>query len=217
MSLTRRLAATALNVGLLALLLLVYKHPHAGAYGNPDAFVFGRGNAPADVRDQIVRQLDAFQAGYRDRDLTGLRSFSNRLLADQVTALGTMPQEIYVGREAVDDLVRSDWESWGDCTFFPGTAHVSSRGDVAWFAMMGYVEFDLSRFLVLPLRVSGVLTRADTQWTFTQLQFQFDLDLSFLLLTDLVLIAWLVVNVVLLLWILFRRARGLGAHPAPAG
>lgn len=207
MSLTRRLAVTALNIGLLALVFMVYTHPHAGVYGQADAFVFGRGNAPADVRDAVVRQLEAFQDGYRRRDLGALRSFSSRLMADDVTALGTMPKEIYTGRAAVDDLVRTDWESWGDCTFFPRTAHVSSRGDVAWFAMIGYVEFDLSRFLVLPLRVSGVLTRSDTGWTFGQLQFQFDLDLSFLLLTDLVLIAWLVVNLALLLWMLVRLVR----------
>lgn len=207
MSLTRRLAATALNIGLLALVFMVYTHPHAGIYGQTDAFVFGRGNAPAEVRDAVVGQLEAFQDGYRRRDLGALRSFSGRLMADDVTALGTMPKEIYAGRAAVDDLVRTDWESWGDCTFFPRTAHVSSRGDVAWFAMIGYVEFDLSRFLVLPLRVSGVLTRSDTAWAFSQLQFQFDLDLSFLLLTDIVLLAWLVVNVVLLLWTLVRLLR----------
>ena len=207
MALTRRLAATALNVGLLALVFMVYTHPHAGVYGKSDAFVFGRGNAPAEVRDAVVRQLEAFQDGYRRRDLAALRAFSSRLMADEVTALGTMPKEIYAGRAAVNDLVRTDWESWGDCTFFPRTAYVSSRGDVAWFAMIGYVEFDLSRFLVLPLRVSGVLTRSTMAWTFSQLQFQFDLDLTFLLLTDILLIAWLVVNVALLLWTLVRLVR----------
>jgi len=217
MSLTRRLLATALNVGLMVLLFMVYAHPHAGTYGKADTFVYGRGDAPADVREEVVRRLSAFQDGYRKRDPKALETFSSSLLADEVTALGTMPREIYVGRKAVTELVRTDWDAWGDCTFFPHTAQVSARGDVAWFAMIGYVEFDLSRFLVLPLRVSGVLARAGTEWRFTQLQFQFDLDLTLLLVADLILIVWFVVNIALLLWVLIRMARRRTGLAAPAG
>lgn len=216
LSLIRRLLATTLNVGLMVLLFMVYAHPHAGAYGKTDRFVYGRGDATADVREQVVRQLSAFQDGYRKRDPGALGTFSSSLLADGITALGTMPREVYVGRQAVDELVRTDWEAWGDCTFFPHTALVSSRGDVAWFAMIGYVEFDLSRFLVLPLRVSGVLVRAGTEWKFTQLQFQFDLDLTLLLVADLVLIVWFVVNIVLLLRVLIRLARRRAGLATPA-
>jgi hypothetical protein len=209
MSLSRRLLALALNVGLLILGFAIFRHPHAAAYGTPDAYVYGRGGAPAEVRAQVGHVLAAFSDGYRTRDLGAVGTFSTRLLSDDVMALGTMPKEVYVGRKAVTDLVRTDWESWGNCTFYPETARISSQGDTAWFAMIGSVVFDLSKYLVLPLRVSGVLTRDDGGWRFSQLQFQFDLDLTLLLVVDMVLLVWLAVNVGLLLWILTRRLRGV--------
>jgi hypothetical protein len=207
MTLRRRLPALALNLVLLVIALAIFSHPHREAYGAGDVFVYGRGSAPDNVREAVSRQLDAFQEGYRRRDPAALDTFAGRLLAPDVTALGTMPREIFVGADAVRDLVRTDWESWGDCTFFTKTAQISSHGDTAWFSMIGYVEFDLSRFLVLPLRVSGVLTRNGADWRFTQLQFQFDLDLTLLLLLDVVLLGWLAVNVALLAAIAVRRLR----------
>ncbi len=212
MTLRRRLAALALNLVLLAIALAIFRHPHREVYGTGDVFVYGRGSAPDEVRDAVGRQLEAFQEGYRRRDPGALDAFAGRLLAPGAVALGTMPREIYVGAGAVRDLVRTDWESWGDCTFFTKTAQISSHGDTAWFSMIGYVAFDLSRFLVLPLRVSGVLTRSGSDWRFAQLQFQFDLDLTLLLLLDVVLLAWLAVNVVLLAAIAVRRLRP-GARP----
>ncbi|MFO7693304.1 MAG: nuclear transport factor 2 family protein [Vicinamibacterales bacterium] len=204
----RRQALTLLlNVLLLAVLLAVFRHPHAQAYGAGDNFVYGRGTASADVRRDLVRQLEAFQDGYLKRDIGALDAFAARLLAPDVVALGTMPREIYVGADAVKTLVRGDWESWGDCTFFSNTAQISSLGDVAWFSLIGYVKFDLSRFLVLPLRVSGVLTRTDGDWRFAQLQFQFDLDLSLLLLADVLLLIWLAVNIVTLVIAVVRGRR----------
>lgn len=207
MPIVRRLAALALNVLLLAAAFAIFKHPYATAYGNADAFVYGRGNAPADVREAVVGQLEAFGDGYRRRDLRAVDAFSAGLLADEAMALGTLPREVYVGRKAVTELVRTDWESWGDCTFFHRTAHVSSRGDTAWFAMIGFVKFDLSRFLVLPLRVSGILVQDGGAWKFSQLQFQFDLDFSLLLLVDVILLAWLAFNTGGLVMALFRQRR----------
>ena len=69
--------------------------------------------------------------------------------------------------------------------------NISTQGNVAWISTIGFVEFDLSRFLVLPLRFSGVLVLEDFGWKFQQVQFQFDLDSSF------------TVMAILLLWILF--------------
>ena len=111
---------------------------------------------------------------------------------DDTTILGTMPREIYVGFDQAADLVRTDWQSWGDCLFDLENVHISSSGEVAWIATVGFVRFDLSRFLVLPLRLSGVLVREDGIWRFQHLQFQFDLDLSYLLLITALLGIWLV-------------------------
>jgi hypothetical protein len=89
-----------------------------------------------------------------------------------------MPQEVLLGVSRVERLIRADWASWGDCTFFLDGTHVSTEGGVAWIATVGFVAFDLSRFLVLPLRLTGVLVNENGIWRFQQLQYQFDLDLS---------------------------------------
>ncbi len=67
---------------------------------------------------------------------------------DNLLVLGTSPGEVYSGYDRAARLVRSDWESWGDCRFMVDSANISSEGDIAWFATKGYVKFDLSGLLV---------------------------------------------------------------------
>ena len=55
-------------------------------------------------------------------------------------------------------------------------ANISVKDSVAWISTIGYVEFDMSRFLVLPLRYSAIMVLDDSSWKFQQIQFQFDLD-----------------------------------------
>ena len=121
--------------------------------------------------------------------------------------LGTLPMEVFRGSQRVKRLVRSDWESWGNCRFQLENAHISSRGDVAWITVHGAVTFDLSRFLVVPLRLSAVAVKQADGWRFQQMQFQFDVDLSRVLAANLLLILWLVVNLGLLAWEIWQRAR----------
>ncbi len=104
-------------------------------------------------------------------------------------------------------MIKTDWESWGDCRFRLGETHVSAAGDVAWFATVGSVTFDLSRFLVLPVRLRGVMVNEGGAWRIRQAQFQFDLDLSGLLLVDLLLLAWMAVNLAWLAAVVFGRRR----------
>ena len=110
---------------------------------------------------------------------------------ENILILGTMPNEIYSGYDESTDLVRSDWLEWGDVRLLVQNANISTQGNVAWISTIGFVEFDLSRFLLLPLRFSGVLVQEDFGWKFQQVQFEFDLDSSF------------TVMAILLLWILF--------------
>ncbi len=110
-----------------------------------------------------------------------------------------MPGEIYIGYEQAGELVKSDWESWGDCRFAMDSAHISSNGGTAWFSARGFVKFDLSKLLVIPLRFTGVMVNEDGTWKFQKQQFQFDIDFSSLLPAILLLTAWLAVEIVLLL------------------
>lgn len=215
---TSKWAVSALRIlfVLLALSLAVrtLQNPHPTFCGAGDTFVFSEGNAPEPDRSEIVDQLKLFQEGYAARDTSRVDSFARQLLSDEILILGTMPQEIYRGFDEARELVRTDWESWGDCTFLVEQARISTHDNVAWVSTIGEVQFDLSRFLVMPLRLTGVMANEEGTWRFRQLQFQFDLDLSFLLLLILVLIVWLVAEVMVLLvrggLALSRAGRGRG-------
>jgi hypothetical protein len=180
----------------LGLTLLIttktFKIPHKAFYNNPEAYVFAKGNADQEVRKQIEQKLHQFQQGYEARDTSVLAFFMDELFSQEnILILGTMPHEIYSGYDEATDLVRSDWMQWGDVRLLVQNANISAHGNVAWVSTIGSVQFDLSRFLELPLRISGVLVQEDFGWKFQQVQFQFDLDSSF------------TVMAILLLWILF--------------
>lgn len=131
---------------------------------------------------EIMEQLELFQQGYAARDTSGLASFMDRLISrQQILILGTMPNEIYSGFEEAADLVQSDWLSWGDVKLLVEQSNISGSDSVVWVSTIGTVEFDLSRLMVLPLRFSGVMVREGQDWKFQQLQFQFDLDSSWIL------------------------------------
>ena len=182
---------------LLYSVMIVLSHPHEAYYDANDAFIFSIGNAPDSIRSDIVEQLHKFQYGYTDRDTTQIKPFMDQLFSEEnILVLGTMPNEILFGKEKVSKLVFSDWKRWGDCTFLMNNAHISTSGNVAWISTIGYVKFDLSRFLILPLRLSAVMVKEHLTWKFQYMQFQFDLDFTFLLLTIMLLIVWLTASIV---------------------
>ena len=190
-----------LAVGLLSVLLysvlIVLRHPHKAYYDSKDSFVFSKGNAPEGVRAEILQQLHRFQDGYASRDTARLDSFMEQLFSrDNLLILGTQPRETLSSYERARALVSSDWRTWGDCTFLMDNAHISTAGDVAWVSTIGYVEFDMSRFLVLPLRLSAVMVKKSNVWRFQQMQFQFDLDVTSLLVIIILLLIWLPTSLV---------------------
>lgn len=201
MSISKRILILLFNALLIVLLWLHYI-PHQEAWRNATAW----GSATPEVRTDVLRQLQLFQDGYTKRDVKQLDAFMNRVFSRQrPIVLGTMPSEIYVDYNGATEVVRSDWESWGDCRFRLDETQVSAVGDVAWFATVGSVKFDLSRFLVLPLRLTGVMINENGTWKIRQAQFQFDLDLSALLLVDFLLVIWAALNLMLLAIEVYRR------------
>ena len=182
-----------------------FKIPHKTFYNNLDAYVFSKGNADPEVRNQIEQKLRQFQEGYEARDTTVLYYFMDDLFSQEnILILGTMPNEIYAGYDEASDLVRSDWLHWGDVRLLIQNANISTQGNVAWISTIGFVEFDLSRFLVLPLRFSGVLVQEEFGWKFQQVQFQFDLDSSFTVMA--ILLLWLLfgLSILRLFYLLYR-------------
>jgi hypothetical protein len=193
---------------LLYSVIIILRHPHKAYYDAKDDYIFSYGNAPESVRSEIIEQLNKFQDGYTHRDTAQLESFMEQLFSrENILVLGTMPNEILIGQDKVSKLVLSDWESWGDCTFLMNNAHISTSGNVAWISTIGYVKFDMSRFLILPLRLSAVMVKENLDWKFQYMQFQFDLDFTFLLLTIMLLIIWLSVSLVSFTVMTVKRLR----------
>ena len=193
---------------LLLLVLVILRKPGAKYNGAGADYVYSAGNAPSLIRSQITAQLQKFQDGYTLRDTDRVQPFMDELFSkENILVLGTMPDEVYTDHEAVSDLIYSDWNAWGDCTFLIENAHISTAGDAAWISTVGLVEFDLSRFLVLPLRLSAVMVEEDDAWKFQFMQFQFDLTLIPLILAVPLLIVGFAVSVGNLIVVTVRDVR----------
>jgi hypothetical protein len=190
---------------ILFLVTRIFKRADEQKILSPATSAYSGGNAPDSTRKEIIDQLNKFQDGYSKRDTSQVNAFMESLYSrENILILGTNPNEIFSGYERATSLVRSDWESWGDCKFNVDSANISSAGDIAWFSTRGYVEFDLSKLLVIPLRLTGIMVKEDGVWKFQQQQFQFDIDFSFILLATLILAVWILVSLVTLVIVSVR-------------
>jgi hypothetical protein len=184
---------------ILILITRIFKRADEKMILSPAKSFFSKGNAPDSTRVEIIEQLNKFQDGYSKRDPKNIDTFMQSLYSrENILILGTMPGEIYSGYEKATRLVKSDWDSWGDCKFEIDSANISSSGNTAWFSTRGYVEFDLSSLLVIPLRLTGIMVKEDQEWKFQQQQFQFDIDFSFSLIATLVVSGWILISIIIL-------------------
>jgi len=208
MNIVKILVRIILILVILFLVTRTFQRADERKYGSSSAAVFTKGNAPDSIRNEVLAQLNKFQDGYSKRDIGQVESFMNSLYSkDNILILGTMPGEIFTGYKAATGLVRSDWESWGDCRFAIDSANISSVGNIAWFSARGYVKFDLSSLLVIPLRLTGVMVKEEGTWKFQQQQFQFDVDFSFSMLAAVLLFIWLVVSLITLIIVIIKNPK----------
>jgi hypothetical protein len=183
----------------LLLVTRIFKRADEKMILSPVKSYYSKGNAPDSTRMEIIDQLNKFQDGYYKRDPKNIDTFMQSLYSrENILILGTMPGEIYSGYEKATRLVKTDWDSWGDCKFEIDSANISSSGNTAWFSTRGYVEFDLSNLLVIPLRFSGIMVKEDQEWKFQQQQFQFDIDFSFSLIATLLISSWILFSIITL-------------------
>jgi len=205
MKIVKILVRIVLILVILFLVTRTFKRADELSYGSTSAAVFSSGNAPDSIRKEVLVQLHKFQDGYSKRDTGQVESFMQLLYSkENILILGTMPGEIFSGYKRATQLVKSDWESWGDCRFAMDNANVSANGNTVWFSTRGYVKFDLSSLLVIPLRLSGVMVKEDGTWKFRQQQFQFDVDFSYSMLATLLLFVWLAVSVITFIIEIYR-------------
>jgi hypothetical protein len=193
---------------LLLSVLLIFRHPRSDFYEASVGYPYSAGNALDTVRSDIIEQLHKFQEGYTLRDTAQVDAFMEALFSQEnALVIGTMPDEIYIGSKKISKLIYADWNAWGDCKFLIENAHISARGDVAWVSTIGTVKFDIPSFLILPLRLSGVMVREDQVWKFQFMQFQFDLSFFPLFFTMILLAAWWGASLVSLTITLIKQMR----------
>jgi len=155
--------------------------------------------------------LQLFQDGYTKREIDYLDEYMDKLFSkENILILGTMPSEYLTDHSSAKSLIKSDWLYWGDVKLLINNSNISSYENVAWFSTIGYVEFDLFRYLVVPLRISGVLVKEEPDWKFQQVQYQFDLDSSMVLMTVIFLILIFAVSLIRFLFIVVRYIRKKG-------
>lgn len=208
MKIVKHLLHTLFAFFMLYMLTRTLMHPHENYYNSPDLYIYSKGNTTAAERSKIVSQLNKFQDGYTKRDTSQIKSFMNELFSkDNLLVLGTMPNEILKNHNSASRLVKADWRRWGDCTFLINNSNISVSGNVAWISTIGYVKFDLSSLLVLPLRLSAVMIKEADTWKFQMMQFQFDLDLTNVLVTIVLMIIWTIFSVVLLIIVIAKSLK----------
>ena len=94
-------------------------------------------------REEIAALIEKFQEGYIARDTGRLESFMS-LFWDDAEVIGTNgsfpgSDEWHVDKDGARDLVRGDWEDWGDLRLKIDDASIRERNGVGWIAMPGTV------------------------------------------------------------------------------
>jgi len=124
----------------------------------------------ADDIQELREVLQRFQDGYHHRD--GARLDEIRVLfADDpaVEVIGTGglepgDEEWPMGKEAALELVKNDWEGWGDLRLDVTGARIHSLGDAAWLATSGTVDMELKQNEVYTNYLTGLqVIIADTE------------------------------------------------------
>jgi len=130
-----------------------------------------RGDAPAAIREQVLRTFGILQVGYEHRDLNELPFMMQAVFARDrsILILGTGANEWISGYDQVERFIAGDWLGWGSVSFAMDATRVSASENVAWLATVGKVRF---KNFDLAIRFTAVLSRVGDRWVFRLIQFQ---------------------------------------------
>lgn len=124
----------------------------------------------ADANVQAVREtLRKFQDGYDRRDTNLVEDFRALFYQEEGTEVigtgGITPgdDEWCLGHEAACELVRNDWEGWGDLKLDVAQARIHVLGEVAWLATTGTVTMVLDPTEVYQDHLSYIQTLAEDE------------------------------------------------------
>lgn len=87
----------------------------------------------------ILALLEQFQAGYSARDVRALDTFME-LFTQDVEVIGTNGSfpgvdEWFLDKDGARELVKGDWEDWGDVLLDIGKARIFSQEDCGWISI----------------------------------------------------------------------------------
>ena len=123
-------------------------------------------------RDDVLALLRRFQEGYRARDVEALDGFM-QLFAEDAELIGTSGvtpggDEWCLGRGPIRELVRKDWEEWGDVLLDLDRATIHVCDETACVAVPGVVR---ERGEKVALRLTAILVKDREGWRFRQMHF----------------------------------------------
>jgi len=121
--------------------------------------------------NEAVRQvLQKFQDGYTARDVTRLDEFMELFAPDDdieligIGAGARGEREWFQGRNAIREIIESDWRYWGDVVIDVPAAQITVRGEVAWLSvtagLLKSAEFDAALNVYLE-QMKGILDNAN--------------------------------------------------------
>lgn len=96
---------------------------------------------PRQDHTEIRDLLQAFQKGYTARDVKQLETFMTLFVDDpNMISIGTDADEFLVGRDALEEIVESDWLYWGDFELNINGAIIAASDDFAYFFTQGKIH-----------------------------------------------------------------------------
>lgn len=107
--------------------------------------------------EQVRLLLSQFQDGYKSRDLSSLDEFMGLFDSGpgiELIGIGASKragQEWFEGREAIREIIQSDWEYWGQVEIDIRGAKISILDRVAWLTTTGTIEQTDTHDQALPI------------------------------------------------------------------
>lgn len=95
------------------------------------------------VELQVKEILRLFQQGYTDRNPSNVQDYMSSLFAEGSGTImtGTCDNEWCLGFDEALEMVKSDWQYWGDLQIDVENSDISTDGSTAWFIAYGSVKY----------------------------------------------------------------------------
>lgn len=94
------------------------------------------------LNTDVIETLIKFQIGYSERNTEKVDQFVEALFCEEedVIIVGTGDGEFCRGQSEIKELIKIDWEYWGNFKLDLDNAVVSTHGDVSWVVCDGILQ-----------------------------------------------------------------------------